>query len=400
MTGKNDAQPESIKERVARHLRAADIMAKESQFAAAIVQIETALQLDPKNYYARSFLDRVKVQMGRFKNTHTEEADPKESKAAHDERRIDQISMLLRAAEQFIAVKKYNLAQQQVEKVYAIDPQNYYAKSFDERIAKLVQADTKKPASATVELTPTKRPPAPEPVIDEWKPGERASVVMYRELLREIWFDGAVTAEESLELKKVRDLFRISDEEHKELEKQIKIDAYVEALRIAWKDGALSQGENDVLQMMREKFSITMEEHMSAEAKILWAKSTPNAKSTILLADDEETLLLSLAANLRRHGYDVTTAASVDKALEILQKAIPSIIVSDLLFGEGQDTGIEFYQRVREDERLKNTPFLLMSGISDEFVVRAGMRMGVDNFIQKPFDLELLLATIEGKLKS
>jgi phosphoserine phosphatase RsbU/P len=143
-----------------------------------------------------------------------------------------------------------------------------------------------------------------------------------------------------------------------------------------------------------------MEEHMSAEAKILWAKSTPNAKSTILLADDEETLLLSLAANLRRHGYDVTTAASVDKALEILQKAIPSIIVSDLLFGEGQDTGIEFYQRVREDERLKNTPFLLMSGISDEFVVRAGMRMGVDNFIQKPFDLELLLATIEGKLKS
>jgi DNA-binding response OmpR family regulator len=32
--------------------------------------------------------------------------------------------------------------------------------------------------------------------------------------------------------------------------------------------------------------------------------------------------------------------------------------------------------------------------------VRAGVRMGVDNFIQKPFNLELLLATIEGKLKS
>lgn len=400
MPTKNDAQPESIKERVARHLRAADIMAKESQFSAAVVQIETALQLDPKNYYARSFLDRVRIQMEKFNSTKLGETDPKETKAAHDERRIDQISMLLRAAEQFIAVKKYHLAQQQVEKVYAIDPQNYYAKSFDERIAKLVQVDTKKPASTTVELTPTKRPPPPEPAIDEWKPGERASVVMYRELLREIWFDGKVTTEESQELKKVRDLFRISDEEHKELEKQIKIDAYVEALRIAWKDGALSQGENDVLQLMREKFSITMEEHMSAEAKILWAKSTPNAKSTILLADDEETLLLSLAANLRRHGYDVTTAASVDKALEILQKTIPSIIVSDLLFGEGQDTGIEFYQRVRQDERLKDTPFLLMSGISDEFVVRAGMRMGVDNFIQKPFDLELLLATIEGKLKS
>lgn len=62
-------------------------------------------------------------------------------------------------------------------------------------------------------------------------------------------------------------------------------------------------------------------------------------------------------------------------------------------------TGLEFYQKVRENPRLKSIPFLLMSGISDEFVVRAGMRLGVDNFIQKPFDLELLLATIEGKLK-
>ena len=400
MSNKNDAQPESTKERVARHLRAADIMAKDSQLAAAIVQIEAALELDPKNYYARSFLDRVRNQMQKFKDAAGEALVQKETKATHDERRIDQISMLLRAAEQFIAVKKYKLAQQQIGKVYAIDPQNYYAKSYDERIEKLLQAEPKKPGSASKEPDPVKRPPAPEPVLEQWTPGERASIAMYRELLKEIWFDGMVTTDETRELKKVRELFRISDEEHRDLEQQIKIDAYVEALRIAWKDGAISQGENDVLKLMREKFSITLEEHMSAEAKILWAKSTPNAKSTILLADDEETLLLSLAANLRRHGYDVTTAQSVEKALEILQKTIPSIIISDLLFGEGEDTGIEFYQRVRGEERLKDTPFLLMSGISDEFVVRAGMRMGVDNFIQKPFDLELLLATIEGKMRT
>jgi CheY-like chemotaxis protein len=223
---------------------------------------------------------------------------------------------------------------------------------------------------------------------------------MYRELLKEMWFDGKVTEAEVRELKKVRDLFKITDAEHKELEKQIQIDAYVEALRIAWRDGAISQNENEVLQLMREKFNITMEEHMSAEAKILWAKNTPDAKSTILLADDEETLLLSLAANLRKHGYDVKTAESVEKALALLERSIPSIIVSDLLFGAGEQTGIEFYQQVRKDPRLNSVPFLLMSGISDEFVVRAGMRLGVDNFIQKPFDLELLLATIEGKLKS
>jgi len=95
----------------------------------------------------------------------------------------------------------------------------------------------------------------------------------------------------------------------------------------------------------------------------------------------------------------VLTAESAELALELLQRSLPAIIVADLLYGEGKMTGLEFYQKVRENPRLKSTPFLLMSGISDEFVVRAGMRLGVDNFIQKPFDLELLLATIEGKLK-
>jgi len=402
MITRNDAQPESLKERVALHLRAADILVKESKFADAVAQIEVALQLDPKSYYARSFLERARAQMERARQKkELEQPETKDTKATLEDQRIGQISLLLRTADQLIAAKKYKLAQQQVEKVFAINPQNYYAKGYDERITLLLEAEAKKlPGQPAPEKQPAPRPAAPEPAMDEWKPGERASVAMYRELLKEMWFDGKVTEAEVRELKKVRDLFKITDAEHKELEKQIQIDAYVEALRIAWRDGAISQNENDVLQLMREKFSITMEEHMSAEAKILWAKNTPDAKSTILLADDEETLLLSLAANLRKHGYDVKTAESVEKALELLEHSIPSIIVSDLLFGEGQQTGIEFYQQVRKDPRLNSVPFLLMSGISDEFVVRAGMRLGVDNFIQKPFDLELLLATIEGKLKS
>ncbi|MBF8294828.1 MAG: two component LuxR family transcriptional regulator [Bacteroidetes bacterium] len=401
---KKDSQADSTKELVARHLRAADILVKEGNIVEAVKQIERAIDLDPKNYYARSFLERARAQMERARQKkELEQPEAKDTKAILEDQRIAQISLLLRTADQLIAAKKYKLAQQQVEKVFAINPQNYYAKGYDERIARLLEAEAKKlPGQPAPEKppAPAPRPAAPEPAMDEWKPGERASVAMYRELLKEMWFDGKVTEVEVRELKKVRDLFRITDAEHKELEKQIQIDAYVEALRIAWRDGALSQNENDVLQIMREKFNITMEEHMSAEAKILWAKNTPDAKSTILLADDEESLLLSLAANLRNHGYDVRTAESVEKALEMLERSIPSIIVSDLLFGEGQETGIEFYQRVRKDPRLNNVPFLLMSGISDEFVVRAGMRLGVDNFIQKPFDLELLLATIEGKLKT
>jgi CheY-like chemotaxis protein len=400
MITKNNPSGDSVKELVARHLRAADILVKEGNLAEAIVQIERALEIDPKSYYARSFLDRVRVQQRKAPKTI---APPEPSKPSAEDRKIEQISLLLRTADQLLVAKHYRLARQQVEKVFAIDPQNYYAKTYAEKIAKLADKEPKEsarpPASSSQPEVQKPQPPQPEPEQPQWTPGERASVAMYRELLKEMWFDGKVTEGERKELRKVRDIFKITEEEAGELEKQVQVDAYVEALRIAWKDGAITQNENDVLVMMREKFNISMEEHLSAEAKILWAKNAPRAKS-ILLADDEPTLLLTLATKLRGHGYEVLTAESVEKALEILQHSTPAIIVSDLLFGEAHLTGIEFYQRVRNDTRLQNVPFLLMSGISDEFVVRAGMRLGVDSFIQKPFDLELLLATIEGKLKS
>jgi CheY-like chemotaxis protein len=400
MFSKKITPVDSVKEQIARFLRAADLLVKEGKYEDALLQIEKALKLDPKNYYARSFFERVRGHINKEEKATSERA---EVKAVSEDQKIEQISLLLRAADQFITLKNYKLALQQVAKVYAIDPQNYYAQSYSDRIDQLMTAEQGAPGRR-ISPEPASPPPppatAPPLPVEPLKIGESASLTLYRQLLKEMWFDGRITDAEGLELKKVRGMFKISDEEHLEIEKQIQIDAYVEALRIAWKDGVITQNENDVLQMMRQKFNISMEQHMSAEAKILWAKNTLGARPSILLADDEETLLLSLAAKLRKHGYEVITAESVEQALEKLQQTIPSIIVSDLLFGEGIMSGIEFYQRVRDDAKLKNVPFLLMSGISDEFVVRAGMRMGVDNFIQKPFDLELLLATIEGKLKS
>jgi len=398
MFGKKDTQTNPIKEQIAQHLRAADYLVKDGKLDHALHEIERALKLDPKNLFARSFYERVRFQIERSQKDAQQSA---KSKELSDDQRLQQISLLLKAADQMIQAKNYKLALQQVAKVYQIDPRNYYAQAYSERIDQLMELEKKSipmpavPQAAAQALTPSA--PASEQLFQK---GERASLTMYRELLREMWFDGKITEEEAAELKKVREIFKLSQEEHTELEKQVQIDAYIEALRIAWRDGAISQNESEVLQVMREKYNISMEEHMSAEAKILWAKNTPQTKAAVLLVDDEKTFLLSLAANLKKHGYDVVTAETVEQALEMLDQTAPSLILSDLLLGEGCLTGIEFYQRVRENRKLNNVPFLLMSGISDEFVVRAGMRMGVDDFIQKPFNLELLLATIEGKLKS
>jgi len=399
MLGKNPPQANPTKDKIAQHLRAADILVKEGKHDDAVFQLENALQLDPKNYFARSFLERLRVQIAGRQKKETERG---ERNSASDDQKIEQIAMLLRAADQFIAAKNYKLALQQVANVYALDPQNYYAQGYSDRIDQLMEEEKTKSAPApAAKPAGAPAPPAPRATpTARWKDGERASVAMYRELLKEMWFDGKITEAEAKELQKIRSMFTITDEEHTQIEKEVHIDAYVEALRIAWRDGVVSQNENEVLKLMREKYTISVEDHISAEARILWAKNTPQGKRSIMLVDDEPTLLLSLAARLKKHGYDILSAQSAEEGLELLQQAVPSIIVSDLLLGEGKLTGLEFYQKIRENPRLNNVPFLLMSGISDDFVVRAGIRMGVDNFIQKPFDLELLLATIEGKLKN
>lgn len=410
MISKKDS-PNPLKEVIARHLRAADAYAKEGEYDNAMIEIQRALNLDPKNYYARSFQERIRSQLEKAQ----QKADARTQQEAEDvDKKLETVSQLLRNAEQFIAAKDYKAALQEIANVYKIDPHNYFATSYSDRIdALMTQENESVPQTTEKSAVPphtpiaTKSPlskPIPQPKLPLPEPSnrnEKASIVMYRELLKEMWYDGKLTPEEIGELQKVRQMFNITQQEHEEAEKQVHIEAYVDALKIAWRDGVISQTENAVLALMRERFNISMEEHLSAEANILWAKKN-NAltKAVLLIAEDDRTLLLSLAAKLKKHGYEVLTAERVPKALKLMEQTTPGLILSDLMFGEGEMTGLEFYHQVRNNPRTKEIPFLLMSGISDEFVVRAGVRMGIDDFLAKPFSLELLLATIEGKLKS
>lgn len=418
-----------IKEVVARYLRSADLSAKEGRYDDALAEIQRALSIDPQNYYARSFQDRIRAEIQKHQQ---KVADKEKQEISDDEKKLEAVTQLLRNADQFIAAKDYSGALKEVAKVYKIDPQNYFASSYSDRIEILMsQAEDEGPPSATVAPTPATPSPTPPPppttvvttppvaMADskhsmqkpvQQKPTiapapaekyERASLLMYRQMLKEMWFDGKITAEEDQELQKVRQMFSITPQEHEAAEKQVHLEAYINALKTAWRDGVISQTENEVLQLMRQRFNISSEEHKSAESQILWVRSNnATSKGTILIAEDDRTMLLYFSTALKKHGYESLTAESIDKAIKLLEQTTPMLILSDLMFGPGEKSGLEFYQYVRSNPRYRETPFLLMSAIDDEFVVRAGVRMGVDEFLKKPFSIELLLATIEGKVKS
>ncbi len=433
MDSKKGSPAISSKEAVARYLRTADEYAKQGKYEDALSEIQRALSIEPQNYYARSFQDRVRAEAQKRQQRIAERE--KES-ALEDDRKLELTAGYLRNADQYIAAKNYSAALKEVAKVFKIDPQNYFATTYSDRIEILMAQEENSPPVASPQQeapasaqTPTPPTPLPTPVqassprgvgpqvsrpspVEAAKPqapspareaepkSERASLLMYRQMLKEMWFDGKITPAEDQELQKVRHIFNITQQEHDEAEKQVHLEAYVNALKTAWRDGVISQTENEVLQLMRQRFNISEEEHKAAEDQILRAqKNNTLSKGTVLVAEDDRTLLLYLNTALKKHGYLPVLADSVDKATKLLEQSLPVLILSDLIFGEGEKSGLELYQYVRKNPKYQNIPFILMSAIDDEFVVRAGVSMGVDEFLKKPFSIELLLATMEGKIK-
>lgn len=120
-------------------------------------------------------------------------------------------------------------------------------------------------------------------------------------------------------------------------------------------------------------------------------------KYTVLVVDDEEALLDITAEYLETDGYSVVRARNGKIALEMLQSTIPDIIISDITMPE--ISGFELFEKVRAKSEFQNIPFIFLTGHSDIQHIMQGKELGIDDYITKPFDPNILLSTIKGKLK-
>jgi CheY-like chemotaxis protein len=413
---------ESMRERVGKHLRAADELVKRKRHDEALLEIEHAFELDPKNMYIRSFLERTRYLIQKESEKKANVFGEMDSAI---ERRMETISQLLITAEQFIKAKKYKRALNAVAKVYEIDPKNHYAQIFSERIEELMQAEEVGKAQphdarrqTVVEERPvpipektveqpeekpveeTKKKTEPPRVLREEKPAETGRFALYRELLRECWADGSITPEESAMLHRMRTQYSIPFEDHCRIEIGIKIDAYVDALQIVWQDGVITDNEQEVLDVMRKKFGITPEEQAAAEKRFALLRSTNQPQTSLLIVDPDQDDLISIARALINQGYEVKVARHPDEAMRFLRTYTPDLILSEVVFPQLDTDGFEFYQKVRANEKWNHIPFLMMTYPGDARIVKAGLRMGVDYFLPKPLHIDFMVAIVEGKLKS
>ena len=115
---------------------------------------------------------------------------------------------------------------------------------------------------------------------------------------------------------------------------------------------------------------------------------------TILLVDDDALMRRSLALHLEQAGYQVRTAASAEDAIESVRYAPPDLVVLDIGL-PGKD-GLE---ALREIKAQHNLPVIFLTGRRRELDEVVGLEMGADDYITKPFDVDVVLAHIKAVMR-
>jgi CheY-like chemotaxis protein len=117
----------------------------------------------------------------------------------------------------------------------------------------------------------------------------------------------------------------------------------------------------------------------------------------ILIIDDEEDMLIFLETLFRKAGYDTTTAANGDEALNYLQEARPDLITLDILMP--RKSGLSFFQVLRSQQQLKEIPVIVLSGVTNHAEFFGSDEVtGPVVFVDKPVEPEALLDKAKSML--
>lgn len=119
-------------------------------------------------------------------------------------------------------------------------------------------------------------------------------------------------------------------------------------------------------------------------------------RQRILVVDDEEDILRLIDYNLSKEGFKITTVTSGEEALEEVKSA-PDLVVLDLML-PGVD-GLEVCRRIRMDPETRGIPIIMLTAKGEEADIVAGLELGADDYIVKPFSPRVLLARIKAVLR-
>jgi DNA-binding response OmpR family regulator len=116
----------------------------------------------------------------------------------------------------------------------------------------------------------------------------------------------------------------------------------------------------------------------------------------VLVADDDEDILLLVTTRLRRDGFDSISARSGDEALALVRERRPALAVLDI--GMPGLDGVQVLEQIRADDDLRAMTVVLLTAKAQESDVRRGFDAGADAYVKKPFSPADLSARVRELL--
>jgi len=120
-------------------------------------------------------------------------------------------------------------------------------------------------------------------------------------------------------------------------------------------------------------------------------------KKKILIVDDEPKIIVPLELLIQQNNYDVMTAETGEKALDLISTWKPDLILLDIML-PGMD-GYEVCQKIRHEKEFNQTRIVFLSAMARSIDVAKGMGLAADDYITKPFATDFVVSKIKELLK-
>ncbi|HEX6703398.1 MAG TPA: response regulator [Albitalea sp.] len=117
---------------------------------------------------------------------------------------------------------------------------------------------------------------------------------------------------------------------------------------------------------------------------------------TILIADDEPNIVISLEYLLKRDGYHVLIARDGQEALDTMQLIPPDLVLLDVMMP--RMSGFHVCQKIRENPAWANVRIVMLTAKGRDSEVSKGLALGADAYVTKPFSTQELLVQLRRLL--
>ncbi|MBI3005641.1 MAG: response regulator [Ignavibacteriales bacterium] len=281
------------------------------------------------------------------------------------------VSEILKRVDQLIKNKSFEQADLELKRAKEIDPKNIYIFAYEERLA-VLETEFKK--ARELEEQKKRQEEEERKKLEEQRAKAKAEEEQRkRELLER-------QAQEERRKRLEEEARRREEEELRKAEDRVKQEAAAKS---------------------KEKKSQKLDEKMESkiEQRVLARLRQELNKPKVVIIDDDKKLLDLFKETIEDDGYYVDAFTTSDEAYRHLREHVPDLILCDINLETSTMGGFTFFEKVRELDQLSEVPFIFLSGLTDEVLIRTGKELGVDDYLTKPISEKALLATIKGKIK-